>query len=184
LTDLPAIAVLEAGAEGLDGNPSPGQRIAFFPDDDGDGSLYTDDALALLDAVIAHALASLPMGDPNDCNNDGAVDINDTLCATVDALGDILTAANLIQGDADGNGEVAFGDFVILADHFGQDGTYPEGNFDLLDGVAFPDFVILANNFGRTSAAPAAVPEPSGWLLSLFLTCAWAMGRRVNNVGA
>ena len=107
-------------------------------------------------------------GDPNDCNGDGVVDIEDTLCATSDTIGDILAAANLLQGDADGNGMVDFTDFVALADNFGQEGNYKQGNFDLIGGVEFADFVILSDNFGKSAGAVAAVPEPSGWALILF----------------
>lgn len=102
------------------------------------------------------------MSDPNDCNMDGVVDIEDTLCATSDTIGDILAAANLIQGDADGNSKVEFADFLTLSGNFGKPGNYKEGNFDLVGGIEFADFLILSSRFGQSSAATSAVPEPSG----------------------
>lgn len=105
---------------------------------------------------------------PVDCNGDGVVDIADTLCATPESLGNILSEAKLIQGDADGNGQVEFADFLVLSANFGQDGDYQQGNFDLLDGIDFSDFLILSSNFGIASGAVAAVPEPGGWVLMLL----------------
>lgn len=108
--------------------------------------------------------------DPNDCNLDGAVDIDDTLCATPESITDVLGTANLIAGDADGNGRVDFLDFLTLAGNFGQEGNYKEGNFDLVGGVQFLDFLTLAGNFGMSSSVAAAVPEPGTY--TLFLLCA------------
>ena len=62
-----------------------------------------------------------------------------------------------LPGDIDGDGEVQFPDFVILANHFGS--QVPAGTLGDLDGdgvVQFPDFVILANNFGRKLEPQAA----------------------------
>ena len=70
-----------------------------------------------------------------------------------------------IAGDIDGDGTVAFADFLILSNSFGQTvdpGTL--GDIDSDGNVAFADFLILSNNFGQ--AAAAAVPEPSS--VSLF----------------
>ena len=115
------------------------------------------------------------VGDAHDCNGDGVVDIDDTLCSTVDTIADTLAAANLIQGDADGNGKVEFADFVTLSSNFGQDGNYQQGNFDLIAGVEFDDFLILSGNFGQTAGVAAAVPESAGSVLALFgvLFLAW-----------
>ena len=116
-----------------------------------------------------------------DCNGDGIVDISDTLCATVDTLLGTLDAANLIQGDIDGNGEVAFADFLVLSANFGNDGTYLDGNLDLIDDIAFADFLILSANFGQSAGeVAAAVPEPSSWaLLAMSVAaCGMCRGRR------
>jgi hypothetical protein len=81
----------------------------------------------------------------------------------------------LLEGDIDCDGAVAFADFVILANTFGQAGTL-EADLDGSGTVDFADFVLLANNFGATIPAPeiplgvaaASVPEPNG--LSLVVT--------------
>jgi hypothetical protein len=76
-------------------------------------------------------------------------------------------AADRIPGDADGNGEVAFADFLALANNFGTDAGYEGGDFNCDGDVAFTDFLALANNFGATAAgAASSVPEPSS---ALFL---------------
>ena len=43
---------------------------------------------------------------------------------------------------------VNFADFSILAASFGQEGTWMNGDFDGNGQVAFGDFLLLANNFG------------------------------------
>ena len=72
------------------------------------------------------------------------------------------------MGDVDGNGEVAFNDFLILAQNFGQTvADHTSGDIDCNGEVTFNDFLILAQNFGQ-SASAAAIPEPSSFsLLSL-----------------
>lgn len=70
-----------------------------------------------------------------------------------------------LAGDIDGDGTVAFADFLILSGQFGT--MVPAGTGGDLDGdgnVAFADFLILSGNFG-TSAAVSAVPEPTGFAL-------------------
>jgi hypothetical protein len=121
------------------------------------GNVFADDATLRLTLAPAH-----------DCNNDGVFDIADTLCATPTSIGNILSAANLIRGDADGDGQVGFADFLALSNHFGQEGKYQQGNFDLENGVDFSDFVILSKNFGTSAVAAASVPEP-GCFMSLFV---------------
>ena len=55
-----------------------------------------------------------------------------------------------LPGDADGDGEVAFLDFLMLANNFGAtDATYADGDFNCDGSVTFLDFLILANNFGK-----------------------------------
>lgn len=56
----------------------------------------------------------------------------------------------LIPGDADGDGEVAFPDFLILASNFGNEGSFEDGDFDHDGFVSFSDFLVLARNFGST----------------------------------
>ena len=96
-----------------------------------------------------------------DCSGDGVMDVNDADCAGAVTINLTLAAANLIKGDADGDGHVQFSDFVILANHFGSAGQYTDGDFDKNSRIEFGDFVILANHFGQSSLTAAAVPEPS-----------------------
>lgn len=66
-------------------------------------------------------------------------------------------------GDADGNGEVAFADFLILSANFGQTtNDHRLGDFDCNGEVAFADFLTLSSNFGATVEAQA-VPEPASF---------------------
>lgn len=161
------IAVLEKGDMGLDGEPSPGQRIAIFPHDAGEGSLYTDNGLALLDAAVAYAIASTEAENVlGDCNSDGNLDAADLACvSTIEERDAVLTAIPTLAGDLNGDGEVAFADFLVLAENFGQALGYAEGNIDLVGDIAFADFLVLAENFGKTRADASAVPEPSGLIL-------------------
>jgi hypothetical protein len=71
------------------------------------------------------------------------------------AVGSVLFQVGEVQlpGDIDSDGEVAFADFVILAEHFGQsEVTRAEGDLDGDGAVTFADFVILADNFGRQAS--------------------------------
>ena len=78
------------------------------------------------------------------------------------------------SGDANLDGQVAFNDFITLAQNFGTGREWWQGNFDgSLDGVQFGDFVSLAGNFGASAAAATAtesfsVPEPTAETLLLF----------------
>jgi len=82
---------------------------------------------------------------------------------TFDATSGSLVFGNVsagLPGDIDGDGTVAFADFLILSNSFGQmvePGT--QGDIDGDGNVAFADFLVVSNNFGQTAAA--AVPEPS-----------------------
>ena len=108
---------------------------------------------------------------PGDCNGDGVLDAADLACVgTIEERDAVLTALNTLPGDLDGNGDVAFPDFLTLSANFGQDvSSYTAGNIDLTGGVAFPDFLTLSANFGKTpGGAAAAVPEPTSGLLATF----------------
>ena len=129
---------------------------------DGNGFFGVGD---LVDIEFGLSNLGTASGDPNDCNMDDAVDIEDTLCATADTLSDVLEAAGLTQGDADGNGAVEFADFLVLSGNFGQEGDYKQGNFDLMGGVEFADFLILSGNFGAAAGGVKTVPEPGAMLL-------------------
>ena len=96
----PVIAVLERGEPDLNGNPSPGQRIAVFAFDGGDPDSYTNDGWTLLDLSVFYALASGVV--PGDFNGDGALDVTD-----VDSLvGEIIAGTNNPDFDVTGDGNV------------------------------------------------------------------------------
>ena len=72
-----------------------------------------------------------------------------------------------IPGDLDGDGTVAFADFLALSTNFGQtDQPYENGDIDCDGTIAFADFLTMSSNFGQTAAA-ASVPEPSSVLMLL-----------------
>lgn len=72
-----------------------------------------------------------------------------------------------LTADFNLNGKVDFGDFLILAEHFGQPLVlFQEGDANHDFQVNFDDFLILQENFGRTrETSAAAVPEPSSLML-------------------
>lgn len=72
-------------------------------------------------------------------------------------------------GDIDGDGTVAFADFLILSSNFGNDvESHAEGDVDCNGTVAFADFLVLSGNFGATSNVAAAIPEPPASGLGLI----------------
>lgn len=97
-----------------------------------------------------------------------------------------LTAAALLNGDANLNGQVNVTDFNTLASHFGQSGqNWLTGDFNG-DGVTnLLDLNAIATNFGASvppSPAPTAlgvlVPEPSVALLATSLALSISIRRR------
>ncbi len=114
------------------------------------------------------------VANPLDCSGDGVVDAADLACvSTIEDRDAVLAAIPTLAGDLDGNGDVAFQDFLVLSANFGQDlPSYTDGNIDLVGGVAFADFLVLSANFGKVpeaaGAAAAAVPEPSSAALLGF----------------
>jgi len=128
--------------------------------------------------VDGNTVTVVPVGD---CDKDGSLSDSDLSCVfTIRSRDAVLNALNTLPGDLDGDGEVAFIDFLKLAENFGKpSASYVEGNIDLKDGVAVADFLELANNFGKTSSDVAAVPEPSGKMIaSIGLLCCILMRRR------
>jgi hypothetical protein len=96
------------------------------------------------------------------------------------------------------DGWVLIGDFIDLATHFNQPGTWRDGDLDYDGIVGISDFIALASNFGGSmagSAEPlspedstlplafaeahgaASVPEPV--ILLLFPTLALLARRRI-----
>ena len=79
-----------------------------------------------------------------------------------------VAASRGIQGDLDGNGTVAFNDFLVLSDNFSQSAsTYEAGDINCNTVVEFDDFLVLSGNFGQ-SAAAASVPEPTSNVLAML----------------
>jgi len=71
-----------------------------------------------------------------------------------------------IAGDLDGDGTVAFADFLVLSQNFGSAGVpYASGDVDCDGTVAFADFLTLSQNFGQSAAVAQAVPEPAGFAM-------------------
>ena len=151
---------------------SPGREtsIAYLSD----VRLYDN---ALTSAEVA-ALAGVAV--PGDCNGDGVANKDDLACVhlTEDPIANrdlVLATIPSLPGDLDGDGNVAFPDFLVLSANFNTDlPAYTDGNVDLIEGIAFADFLILSANFNQTPSAGAAlasVPEPS----SLALVCLTAV---------
>ena len=81
-------------------------------------------------------------------------------------LADVALCNPDTLGDIDGSGDVAFADFLILSQNFGQAATdHTTGDIDCSGDVAFADFLVLSQNFGQTVGGAESVPEPSGLLL-------------------
>ena len=95
-----------------------------------------------------------------DCNADGLKLADDLACVTTIAGRDfVLAAIHSAPGDLDGDGQVAFDDFLVVASHFGQQGIgYSQGDVSLDGQVGFADFLQIASNF--QDASVANVPEP------------------------
>jgi len=55
-----------------------------------------------------------------------------------------------------GDGAVDFNDLLILAQHYGQPGTFPQGDLNGDGTVGFDDLLIIAQNYGHTPAAQNA----------------------------
>ena len=138
-------------------------------DYDGSGSLDAVD-IDLLSGEIRDGSTN----DIYDLNNDGAVDFDDRAFWISDIFG-------TFQGDADLNREVAFLDFITLANNFGEKGGWAEGDFTGDSNVLFNDFLALAQNFGRSAAAGStnnSVPEPTSSSLALLGICVVLLLRR------
>ena len=85
---------------------------------------------------------------------------------------------DLLDGDADLDGDVDRGDFLALRGGFGAAGeaAWAWGDFDLDGEVDGLDYVMLKRGFGASVPAPAGVPEP-GALALLAVGGAWLARR-------
>jgi len=74
-----------------------------------------------------------------------------------------------LAADFDGDGAVAFADFLLFGQQFGQasSGSAFEARFDLnADGVInFADFLIFTSSFGATGNGPPATPDYALYVL-------------------
>jgi hypothetical protein len=69
----------------------------------------------------------------------------------VDKVDAAFRDGDVLLGDADGDGEVAFADFLIVSKNFGSNSAaLADGDFNDDDNVDFADFLLLAMNFGRS----------------------------------
>ena len=77
-----------------------------------------------------------------------------------------------LLGDANGDGEVQFDDFIAVAENFNMEADWSGGDFDGDGLVSFLDFLALAENFGAVAGGAAealvAIPEPSAAMLTLL----------------
>ena len=107
-----------------------------------------------------------------DINGDGQLDDLD-----MDAF---LRAANHPNGDANFDGSVAFADFLIVVDAFGDsDTTFSRGDFNCDGSTGFVDFLIFNANFGQTAGRTVrGVPEPGGRALVSFAVLTWLASAR------
>jgi len=107
--------------------------------------------------------------------NDGSHSLNEPITTGSGATEDVLialanfgghlpvisdfTIVEVLIGDIDGDGCVAFSDFLILSANFGMPGTKDTGDIDGDDLVEFSDFLLLSGNFGKKLNGSASVPE-------------------------
>ena len=122
-----------------------------------------------------------PLGD---CDDDGLLTIADLNCICSEAGGGlqaVLSATGAIRADLNGDGDVGFADFLLLAENFGQLSVrYTQGDLDCDGRVDFGDFLLLSANYGKSnSAATPGVPEPNSFaVFVVWLLLAAASTRR------
>lgn len=157
---------------------------------DFDAIINTDDATLLLDDELANVLDTSRLFTEgvlvvpsmlSDCNGDNLFAFADVDCISADELTRALNQLGLPLGDADGNGEVDFADFLTLSGNFSQPGVYTAGDFNKNGTVDFGDFLLLSENYG--SSTIASVPEPTHALLvTATLGCLMLRRRRLRKV--
>ena len=153
----PTLAALDSDADGF----TNGEELG---DADGDGTVERT-----VNISLPGVPGSLPKTALGDCNLDTVLNGDDLSCiGDIDARDAVLGALNTLPGDLNGNGDVAFADFLVLSGNFGKDlPAYTDGNIDLAGSIDFADFLALSGNFGKSGAgALASVPEPGGGLIA------------------
>lgn len=136
-------------------------------DVDLNGSVDAADIDLLSETIRTGAAARFPF----DLNNNGELDEEDRQVWVYDVKSTSF-------GDANLDGKVDFADFLVLSENFSTAGGWSEGDFDGSGDVAFSDFLLLSNNFGNSEGSVAAVPEPSGAILSLMTTLVFSRCRQ------
>ena len=113
-----------------------------------------------------------------DVDENGIINATDVDFACNDriALEPYFEELNSIRGDIDFNGEIGFGDFLLLSSHFGGFGSYSQGDLNCSGDIRFDDFLLLSNSFGA-KAEVAAIPEPTN-LAMLIIGVAILSGLR------
>jgi len=103
-----------------------------------------------------------------------------TIAAGLQLAGELVDTCNPnTMGDVDGSGDVAFADFLILSQNFGQAAAdHTTGDIDCSGDVAFADFLILYQNFGKKVCCAESVPEPTGAFMLAFALSLVGMIRR------
>lgn len=160
----PLFAVAPSGGD-LDA-PVSGASQTLFILSNLVGDLNGDAIVNAIDIdILSMAIAGDETLDLFDLNNDTTVSGDDLAFLVKDLL-------DTRSGDANLDGEVDFGDFLLLSRSFGQPGTWADGDFNGNGEVDFPDFLILSSNYGKPRSVP--VPESDhvniaflGWILLL-----------------
>lgn len=93
-------------------------------------------------------------------------------------------ARDYVIGDFDGDGSVAFADFLRLAENFNQPGGFSQGDISFDGQVDLEDFSIFRRTFAAAAGEPSAasVPEPSSALLILASVLTLPLLRRRRSV--
>ncbi|MEM7680993.1 MAG: LamG-like jellyroll fold domain-containing protein [Planctomycetota bacterium] len=177
--DLEWVTWLEAGGTdtiAFELDASGGwHNVEAFLRPDGVSALYVDGVLAGQSApgLLKIDRRSIVLG-----NTESEARFFEGLIDNVFVGGGILDA--LLEGDANGDGNVDLLDFDILASNFGAGpgfgGGIAGGDFNEDGNVDLLDFDILAGNFGASS--PGAVPEPASLGLLALGGAALLRGRR------
>ena len=164
----------------MDASQTGHHRTGFtFFGNDAEGN----DVVAIVPLSVAGRVIS--PADLADCNEDGAINAADLMCARRDTLDQILSATGTQLGDLDGDGIVGFDDFLKLSANFGPRiwigdnlTSYGDGDIDVNGEVEFADFLLFSANFGKSSADAQAVPEAIGFTNAFVAMVAILLLRR------
>ena len=135
-----------------------------LPDFDGSSTYGPPDG----DAICAN------FGSPSSIH-----DLNGDLLTNIKDLDAFLKFAGTRAGDIDLNGDVAFGDFLLLSAAYGMENpTWSSGDHNCNGSVDFGDFLTLSANFGQSGPIVNAVPEPDSCWMLLSMIGGLAMNRQ------